>query len=629
METAPIVLFIYNRAEHTKKTLDALSKCILANESRLIVYADGPKADAVAEQRARIEAARQAVRSAAGTGAFKSVEINEASGNKGLAQSIIEGVTAAANKYGRVIVLEDDIICGLHFLEYMNSALERYKDEKRVWHITGFASPISCKDKTGSFFHPVPDCWGWGTWADRWAYFEKDTDKLISTFTAQMIHRFNFDDTCPNMWEQVMLNKSGKLNTWAIYWYAAVFLHDGLCLAPNYSLTRNIGFDATGINCSATHIYDIPTDINHEVTSFPKEMAIGKAEWEATKRFNKNAFIIAPRREEALRKAKKTARKVITFPYRAVRKACRITRDALYPDYTYGAVFMLHRVGDWNADALFPNENMKITSDTLQRVIDKMKKTHNIIPSTELHDYIKRKAYKEKPFCVFTMDDGYKDNCTEAYPVFKQSGVPFTIFLAASFPEQNAILWWYVLEDLLQGHDSLTLSDGSVYEARTKTQKEAAFMAIRSKILDIDQRDLLTGLNKMFAKYNADWRGKCAALCLNWEEAAALNGDQLCTIGAHTYHHYNLKALPAEGDALKEINDGIDALKAHGIEASVFAYPFGSPNEVGEREINVLSKMRFSNAFLSYGGEEKRHSYRRYAVRRIMLTEEYAKSLLR
>lgn len=286
-------------------------------------------------------------------------------------------------------------------------------------------------------------------------------------------------------------------------------------------------------------------------------------------------------------------------------------------------------MGKWDDNALYWNEHMKIEPHTLQAIIDKMRETHNIIPSTQVHDYISKKRYKEKPFCVFTMDDGYKDNFTEAYPVFKKNNVPFTIFLAATFAQKEAVMWWYVLEDLLQENDEITLADGSVYQAKTKTEKEQSFLAIREKILALDQENLVAELDKMFVHYKVDWIAKCDNLCLDWDDVAKLDADPLCTIGAHTYHHYNLKALATRDGVIKEIDDGLEILKAHGILPTVFAYPFGSPGEVGEREIEVLQKMDFSNAFVAYGDETKRRSYNRFAVGRLMLTEKYAKEFLK
>ena len=139
MSYAPIVLFVYNRPEHTRQTLEALAANTLAQESDLFIYADGPKEDATEEQLERIRKVRAIVRSQQGC---KSVTVIESDTNKGLAASIILGVTETVNKYGRIIVLEDDIVTGKYFLEYMNTALKKYENEKQVWEITGFRSPV-------------------------------------------------------------------------------------------------------------------------------------------------------------------------------------------------------------------------------------------------------------------------------------------------------------------------------------------------------------------------------------------------------------------------------------------------------------------------------------------------------
>lgn len=326
-DLSPIVLFVYSRAEHTKKTLDALSRCVLAKDSRLVVYADGARENATEEQKKKIEATRQVVRDAAGKGLFKEVEIHEENTNGGTTSKHMgRAITEVINKYGTVIVVEDDIVCGVHFLEYMNSALERYKDDKRVWHITGWSVPkpfVSQKDITGSFFYPVMDCWSWGTWADRWAYFNNDTDRIIGEFTDEMIYRFNCDGTDTYKWQELLDNKSGVLDdVWDIYWYIAVFLHDGLCLAPMRSLVRNIGLDNSGEHCAVTHIYDKMNEqsIDHEVTKFPAKVEISAKEWKATKHFYWNAFV----RPVLMRKRKKAVKRIITLPFRAVRKVWRI-----------------------------------------------------------------------------------------------------------------------------------------------------------------------------------------------------------------------------------------------------------------------------------------------------------------
>jgi hypothetical protein len=239
---APIVLFVYNRPDHTRQTLDALAANTLADESELFIFSDAPKNEPAAE---KVRAVRSYIKTVRG---FKSVHIVERETNWGLAKSIIEGVTEIVNQYGKVIVLEDDIVTSPYFLKFMNGALDFYENEKKVWHISGWNYPVKTNGIGGAFFWRTMSCWGWATWRGRWRYFEKDVDKLVSSFTEKDIYRFNINGA-DNMWGQVLANKSGAINTWAIFWYAAVFRNDGLCLNPAKSFVRNIGFDATGIHC--------------------------------------------------------------------------------------------------------------------------------------------------------------------------------------------------------------------------------------------------------------------------------------------------------------------------------------------------------------------------------------------
>lgn len=295
-----------------------------------------------------------------------------------------------------------------------------------------------------------------------------------------------------------------------------------------------------------------------------------------------------------------------------------------------GYVFMLHRVSDIDPNKLFPNENMKVSPAYLDNFIRQTKNRFNIISISEIEKYLQ--TPQKKKFIVFTMDDGYKDNFTEALPVFRKYNVPFTIFTAANFPEKNAVLWWYELEDLLLANDEIILSDGSKYKCITKSEKEQAFLDIRLKILALNQEDLANELNKMFCNYKIDWSARCDELCLSWEDLQELNKDPLVTIAAHTAHHFNLKALKSEDAVTEEIQKGLDLFNEKlGIKPSSFAYPFGSDNEVSLREVNVLEKMPFSAAFLAYGGAVKHNHLekRKFALPRIMLTEDFESRMLK
>ncbi|MCF8069589.1 MAG: glycosyltransferase [Desulfobacterales bacterium] len=250
-EPAPIVLFTYNRIWHTQQTVKALQKNELAEQSKLIIYSDGSK-DAADWK--GVQKVRNYLKSIDG---FKSIRIVEQSSNRGLATSIIEGVTDVVNKYGKVIVLEDDIVTSPFFLKYMNDALKYYYNEEQVMHISGYMFPVNSAGLKQTFFFRSTSCWGWATWKRAWDYFEKNTDKLYCQFSKNDIHVFNLDGY-HNFWRQVVDNKKKKINTWAIFWYASVFKQQGLSLHPSVSMVKNIGHDRSGAHCRISDMFDGP-----------------------------------------------------------------------------------------------------------------------------------------------------------------------------------------------------------------------------------------------------------------------------------------------------------------------------------------------------------------------------------
>lgn len=248
MNVAPIALFVYNRPSHTRQTVEALQKNILAKDSDLFVFSDAAK---TAEQTDAVQEVREYIRQIDG---FKSITIVERETNFGLACSIIDGVTKLCKQYGRVIVLEDDIVTSPYFLRFMNDSLDMYENEDKVMHISGSTYPIETMDDN-TFFLRVPLCWGWGTWDRSWQHFRKNND-VMSKFDQKMRLDFTFNDTY-DTWVQLELNKKGIINTWFVFWYATLFLRGGLALFPGKSLVRNIGMDGTGVHSGASNYYDM------------------------------------------------------------------------------------------------------------------------------------------------------------------------------------------------------------------------------------------------------------------------------------------------------------------------------------------------------------------------------------
>ena len=244
MILSPIVLFVYNRPWHTKQTIDALEKNNLAEQSELFIYSDAPKSEDIQKDVNEVRSYIKQINS------FKKVTIIERDENWGLANSIIDGVTKIVNKYGRIIVLEDDLVTSPYFLQFMNRALNFYRDENQVWHVSGWNYPIDPNDLDDVFLWRGMECWGWATWDNRWKYYEKNTDDLIAAMSKKKINYMNLDKT-RNIWQQVLDNKKNKINTWAVYWYACLIQNNKLSINPSKSFIKNIGLDGSGVNCGA------------------------------------------------------------------------------------------------------------------------------------------------------------------------------------------------------------------------------------------------------------------------------------------------------------------------------------------------------------------------------------------
>ena len=255
---APIVIFSYNRPEHLRRTLDALSKNLYAADSDLFVFCDGAKDDATEEQRQAIARNIEVAKTING---FRSLSVIERQSNFGLADNIINAVTEIVNRYGKVITLEDDVITSIGFLHYMNSALTLYENEDKVMHISGYMYPHK-KRLPETFFYEVPyPGGGWATWKRAWDHFSNDIDELYAYWCPRWkeFNRFGGD----YLQKQLEKNKQGTMYTWFIKWHAVLLRMGGLTLYPQTSLTNNIGFDSSGSNCGTMTQFDIEHPAEH------------------------------------------------------------------------------------------------------------------------------------------------------------------------------------------------------------------------------------------------------------------------------------------------------------------------------------------------------------------------------
>lgn len=287
-------------------------------------------------------------------------------------------------------------------------------------------------------------------------------------------------------------------------------------------------------------------------------------------------------------------------------------------------IFMLHRVHPFELNKLSSNENMKISPEFLDSFIVELKlKGYQFVSLDRVYEML-QSGEKVKKQIVFTLDDGYKDNYEIAYPIFKKHNIPFAIYITTSFPQNDAILWWYVLEDLILANDYIKLSNGDVFKCKTKEQKEDTFLKIREIILGFKQEDFMKSLNGLFSNYKIDWFSKNRELCMSWNEIIELSKDELCTIAGHTKNHYALNQLSIEAAKVEiiEANRMIEEKISKKIEH--FAYPFGSRVEIGQIEFDIVKSLGFKTTTTTRRGNIY-HEHKNYleCLPRIMLIENF------
>ena len=322
---SPIVLFVYDRLDHVRQCIDALLKNDLAQYSNLIIFSDGPKV----HNEEKVQSVREYIRTIVG---FSSIDIHIRERNIGLANSVISGVTEVIRKYGRVIVLEDDLITSPYFLKYMNDALNLYENDNNVISIHGYIYPVTGR-LPDTFFLIGADCWGWATWERKWDYFEEDGNKLLDAIIEKKRAReFNFNDSYPYL-EMLKDQTLGKNDSWAIRWYASAFINNMYTLYPGKSLIKNIGLDNSGTHCVAENIYNL--------SAFGKEIQLKKIKVTERKK-NKNKIITFFSRKKKgglLRLLRKLGK--FALPYgiiRIIEIRKKEEKDNLTPDFFIGPV---------------------------------------------------------------------------------------------------------------------------------------------------------------------------------------------------------------------------------------------------------------------------------------------------
>ena len=288
MNLAPIILFTYNRLYHTKEVLSSLAQNKLAKNSELYIFCDGIKDNAKNENITKSKDLQSYLREfSAESKDFKRINLTIKDKNIGLADSIINGISEVVKIHKKAIILEDDIVVSKAFLDYMNESLNRYEKESKVWSISAWSYPIDSSDLGDCYFWRIPHCWGWGTWEDRWNLYERNIEWVVKNFDKKDINAINLDGYA-NYFNDFLLNKNGKIKTWAIFNYLICYKFGALNLVPKIPYIKQIGFDGSGVHCGSEDFYNAKTINEKFPISFPLEIQENKIALRRIQEFHKN-----------------------------------------------------------------------------------------------------------------------------------------------------------------------------------------------------------------------------------------------------------------------------------------------------------------------------------------------------
>jgi peptidoglycan/xylan/chitin deacetylase (PgdA/CDA1 family) len=297
-----------------------------------------------------------------------------------------------------------------------------------------------------------------------------------------------------------------------------------------------------------------------------------------------------------------------------------------------GAIFMLHHIrpGGGLGEGFAPNAGLEVTPEFLDEVIGFVReRNYDLLSLGEAAGRLKRGEVGERPFAVFTIDDGYRDNLDYAWPIFRRHACPFTIFIAPAITDGRCELWWRGLEALIADSHAIRAElDGLKFDLVTETdaQKQAAFERLYWPLRQLPQERQRAWINQLCASHGIDLHAMCRAEAMTWADLRQIAADPLCTIGAHTIHHYALGKLPQE-EALAEVVQSRDRI-AHelGKAPEVFAYPYGDPESAGPRDFALIAEAGFKAAVTTRKGLVYRaHGDHLTALPRVSLNGGYQK----
>lgn len=309
--------------------------------------------------------------------------------------------------------------------------------------------------------------------------------------------------------------------------------------------------------------------------------------------------------------------------------AARIDRLAAPMTQGAGVIFMLHQVTPEPVQGFEPNRILKVTPSFLNDVIEETRRAgFDIIAIDDVKARLSAGEYANaKPFAVFTLDDGYRDNRDHALPIFERHGVPFTVYVPSDFAEGAGDLWWLVLQEAIRHVTSVPLAifglDGHA-AAASDGEKDAAFNTVYWSLRTRCEREARAAVSELARHAGFDAASLCRDLIMGWDELSAFAAHPLVTIGAHTKAHFAVAHL-SDDEARTEMATGRQRLEQRlGIECRHFSYPYGSEIAAGPRDFKIASELGFETAVTTRKGMIQRsHANALTALPRLSLNGDF------
>jgi peptidoglycan/xylan/chitin deacetylase (PgdA/CDA1 family) len=593
---APIIFFAYNRPELARAALKSLKVNPLSAQSILYIYADGPKENADQSALNKINETRNVLREEQWCG---EVHITEAASNKGLAASVISGVAEVLQKHENAIIVEDDVLLSLHFLQFMNDGLTLYKDDSRVFGIgawTYFTRPGVINTP---FFLRYPDSIAWGIFRRSWNHFIYDGRSIKEELNkTELENKFNpFPD---HHYFDAMLDHQihHRIDSWAIRWTASSVLNDALFLYPPVALAKHMGTNTgtheKGVDYNSDlELADKKIDLKRQPI---EENETGFEEW---KRFIFSNFLQPP----ATSSWKSFVKKITPLPIKkAGRQLIKAGRQLLNdPAKGSCSVLLYHRVTSLQADP----QMLSVSPAHFEKQMQLLKKKYNVLNTEEFHYHLVNSKRFPSGSIYITFDDGYADNLLEAIPVLESLQIQALFYIATGTLNTSGEFWWDALERILLGNNTgdnciIEIKERKINPAQlTGADKRNLYEALLPVLSRMPSAKRNNCINDLAAAFHST-TGRATHRALTFDELRKLHRSKSCSIGAHTHQHPSLGALSRK-EQEAEINTSISILQQEtGTPIEYFSFPFGTVNDYNEDTLEICRSLKFKSVAANY-----------------------------